>query len=72
MLVSKPDRPSAIDLQWNYRAGSTRYWPEPVIPRPAAAGAALNLLGPSIEQGATVIAIGALTNLALLARLISG
>jgi len=46
--------------------GDTRYWLEPVAPRPAAPGAALNLLSQSIEQGATVIAIGALTNLALL------
>jgi purine nucleosidase len=46
-------------------SGDARYWLEPVAARPAAPGAALNLLGQSIEQGATVIATGALTNLAL-------
>jgi len=40
--------------------GDARYWLEPVAPRPAAPGAALNLLSQSIEQCATVIAIGAL------------
>jgi purine nucleosidase len=43
-----------------------RYWPTPVLPRPTPPGAALDLLGQSIEQGATVVAIGPYTNLALL------
>lgn len=43
-----------------------RYWPEPVPPRPARPGAALDLLERSIEAGATVVAIGPYTNLALL------
>jgi len=46
--------------------GDPRYWPEPVEPRPAAPGAALDLLAQSIASGATVIAIGAFTNMALL------
>jgi inosine-uridine nucleoside N-ribohydrolase len=46
--------------------GDTRYWPTPVTPRPSAPGAALDALHVSIEQGATIIAIGAFTNLALL------
>lgn len=44
--------------------GDTRYWPDTVTPRPAPPGAALDQLTASIELGATVIAIGALTNLA--------
>jgi inosine-uridine nucleoside N-ribohydrolase len=46
--------------------GDARYWPEAVEPRPAAPGAALELLGQNIVDGSTVIAIGAFTNLALL------
>lgn len=43
-----------------------RYWPEPVAPAPGAVDAALELLRRSIEQGATIIAIGPYTNLHLL------
>ncbi len=43
-----------------------RYWPEPVAPAPGAVDAALELLKRSIEQDATVIAIGPYTNLRLL------
>ena len=43
-----------------------RYWPEPIVPRPAPPGAALNLLAASVARGATVVAIGPYTNLALL------
>jgi inosine-uridine nucleoside N-ribohydrolase len=46
--------------------GDTRYWADPVAPLPSAPGAALDALHASIEHGATVIAIGAFTNLALL------
>jgi len=46
--------------------GDAHYWPEPVAPRPGPAGAALDLLSQSLDLGATLIAIGALTNLALL------
>ncbi len=43
-----------------------RYWPSPVRPRPSPPGAALDLLDRSINQGATIVAIGPCTNLALL------
>lgn len=43
-----------------------RYWPEPVTRAPGPQEVALALLRRSIEQGATVIAIGPYTNLALL------
>lgn len=42
------------------------YWPGPVPPRPSPAGAALDLLETSIQDGATVVAVGPYTNLALL------
>jgi inosine-uridine nucleoside N-ribohydrolase len=44
----------------------TRYWREPVTPRAAVPGAAVDLLARSIADGAIVIVIGAFTNLALL------
>jgi purine nucleosidase len=43
-----------------------RYWPSAIPPGPSPAGAALDLLERSIQQGATVVAIGPWTNLALL------
>lgn len=43
-----------------------RYWSTSLKPRPSPPGAALDLLHHSIEQGATVVAIGPFTNLALL------
>jgi purine nucleosidase len=46
--------------------GDDRYWPDPVEPWRSPAGAALDLLASSVEDGATILAIGALTNLALL------
>jgi purine nucleosidase len=42
------------------------YWPEPVESLPSPPGAALDLLAASAEVGATVVAIGPQTNLALL------
>ncbi len=44
------------------------YWPEPIPPAPGPLDAALDLLQRSIEQGAIIAAIGAYTNLALLAK----
>src|SRR5438105_2111974 len=44
------------------------YWPEPVTPAPTPLAAALDLLERSIEQGATIVAIGPFTNLALLEK----
>jgi purine nucleosidase len=46
----------------------TRYWPDPVAPRPAPAGEATALLQQSAESGATIVAIGPYTNLATLER----
>src|SRR5215210_6677128 len=43
-----------------------RHWPGTLVSRPSAPGAALDLLLASIETGATIIAIGPYTNLALL------
>jgi len=43
-----------------------RYWPEPVAPSPNPTEEALDLLKGSIEQGATIVAIGPYTNLFLL------
>jgi len=51
-----------FESTWN----EARYWPEAVEPRPAVPGAALDLLDRNIAHGATVVAIGALTNLARL------
>lgn len=42
------------------------YWPEPIPPAPGPLDAALDLLAESITRGATVVAIGPCTNLALL------
>lgn len=47
-------------------ADDARYWPQPITPMPSPPGAALDLLSRSIGNGATVVAIGAATNLALL------
>lgn len=44
------------------------YWPDPVVPAPGPLDAALDLIGQSIDQGATIIGIGPLTNLALFDR----
>ena len=46
--------------------GDERYWPGGLPGRPAPAGAALDLLQRNIERGATLVAIGPWTNLALL------
>jgi inosine-uridine nucleoside N-ribohydrolase len=43
-----------------------RYWPTTIPPRPSPPGAALDLLERSIQDEATVVAIGSYTNLALL------
>jgi inosine-uridine nucleoside N-ribohydrolase len=43
-----------------------RYWPEPVVPSPNKLDDALELLKQSIEESATIIAIGPFTNLWLL------
>lgn len=43
-----------------------RRWPEPVPPVPSPAGSAQRLLADSVEAGATILAVGPYTNLALL------
>ncbi|MBV9134066.1 MAG: nucleoside hydrolase [Chloroflexi bacterium] len=52
--------------QYESTWGDSRHWPDPVEPSPGSPGAALDLLQQNIANGATVIAIGALTNLAML------
>lgn len=47
-------------------AQDPRYWPELPPPAPSEPGEAINLLSKSLDRGATIVAIGALTNLALL------
>jgi purine nucleosidase len=44
----------------------TRYWSQPIEPLPNSLNDAIQLLKQSIEQGATIIAIGPFTNLYLL------
>lgn len=46
--------------------GDARHWPTDITPLPAAPGAGLDLLERSIGAGATVVAIGPYTNLAML------
>jgi len=45
-----------------------RYWPDPIVPVPNAPAEAVQLLKASIDQGATIIAIGPYTNLFLLEK----
>ena len=46
--------------------GDERYWPTGISPHPSPPGAALDLLDGNVSDGATVVAIGVQTNLALL------
>jgi inosine-uridine nucleoside N-ribohydrolase len=50
----------------------TRYWGEPVEPRPSRPGDAVSLLRSSVEAGATIVAIGPYTNLAQLEAIRTG
>ena len=52
--------------------GDPRYWPPGLRAHPASAGAALDALQRSIDLGATVVAIGPYTNLAVLELLRPG
>lgn len=52
--------------RYDSTASDPRYWPVSVPPERSRPGAALDLLARSISEGATVVAIGAATNLALL------
>jgi len=49
-----------------------RWWPRQTTPHPSRPGAALDLLAASLDAGATVVAIGPYTNLALLETLRPG
>ena len=49
-------------------AADARYWDQPVVPYEQPSGAALDLLSRNIAAGATIVAIGAFTNPALLER----
>lgn len=42
------------------------YWPEPIEPRPGRPGEAIELLEANAEAGAAIVAVGPLTNLAML------
>ncbi len=74
-LVGRPDVPVAAGAEvrlGRFREAeygvppAERYWPEPIAPAPGPLEAALDLLARNIEDGAVVIAIGPVTNLALL------
>jgi inosine-uridine nucleoside N-ribohydrolase len=54
------------DRQYLPTLGDVRHWPPEVRPEPGPEEAARDLLAAGIDRGATVIAIGALTNLARL------
>jgi inosine-uridine nucleoside N-ribohydrolase len=53
---------------WQGLPNEKVYWPEPITPVPTSLDQALSLLECSVEQGAIIAAIGALTNLALLEK----
>jgi purine nucleosidase len=46
--------------------GDERHWPVDIAPSPSPPGAALELLRRSLDTGATIVAIGPYTNLAML------
>ena len=54
------------DRLWQGLPDEAAYWPEPIEPYPGPFDRALDLLERNIADGATVVTIGALTNLALL------
>jgi purine nucleosidase len=53
---------------WPGLPDEAAYWPEPVPPAPTPLDEALSLLERSVEQGATIAAIGPFTNLAMLEK----
>jgi inosine-uridine nucleoside N-ribohydrolase len=79
-LVGRDDIPVAAGAGVSLTTGQiadpvvndARFWPNDLEPSAAAPDAALDLLARGIESGATVVAIGPLTNLALLAVLRAG
>jgi inosine-uridine nucleoside N-ribohydrolase len=52
--------------QYDSTAQDPGFWPRPITPVQGSLEEALDLLARSIDQGATIVAIGAATNLALL------
>ncbi len=62
---------AGYDGPWGFPP-EDEFWPEPVVPRPSPAGDALSLLERSVLAGATIIAIGPYTNLAMLEALRPG
>lgn len=73
-LAGRPDIPTAAGADtaggyYPYALGlppEERYWPEPLGAAPNPPEVAIELLRQSIEQGATIVGIGPLTNFALL------
>jgi inosine-uridine nucleoside N-ribohydrolase len=53
---------------WQGLPDEKLYWPGPITPVPTSLDQALSLLERSIEQGAIIVAVGSLTNLALLEK----
>jgi inosine-uridine nucleoside N-ribohydrolase len=54
------------DEQFTSTWGDERYWPDAIVPEPSSPEHALDLLADSARRAATIVAIGAFTNLALL------
>jgi purine nucleosidase len=75
-VAGRPDIPVAVGAGMSLTTHRTmgelpdheRYWGTPVTAAPIVADAAVDLLAHSIDQGATIAAIGPYTNLALLER----
>jgi purine nucleosidase len=73
-LLGRTDIPVVAGAEVELTRGRTAepyaepYWPRSAAPRPAPYGAAHDLLLAGIESGATLVAIGPYTNLALLER----
>lgn len=75
-MLGRPEIPVAAGASTSLTSGDPmgalpdheRYWGMPVASRPAGGPSYTELLGRSIELGATVVAIGPYTNMALLER----
>lgn len=79
-LAGRPDIPVAAGADGARHAfrspvvfpDEAAYWPEPVAPCPGEEAEALALLRRGVEAGATIVAIGPYTNVALLDRAFPG
>ncbi len=67
-VVAGADRSDTTGERFASTWDDARYWPAPVRAAPAPGERAVDLLAASIERGATIVAIGAFTNLARLER----